>query len=182
MCLPRQEIFVFINRNFGLSPCACGQPARYAGRRGKVFESVLGPLTLARAYYHCERCDAGFCPRDRALGLERESLSPGVLRMVGQVGAMVSFEEGHELLRELAGVDVATKHVERAAEDLGREIAEDEQHVIEPPAAHEPLASTLYWGWMARGCQCARRSWWTGARQQSDPAELRGVARAVLRL
>jgi len=126
--------------------CACGQPARYAGRRAKTFASVLGPLTLERAYYHCAACDAGFCPRDRALGLVDTSLSPGVLRMVGLVGAMVSFEEGHELLRELAGVDVATKHVERAAEDLGREIAEDEQHVVESPVANEPLAPTLYLG------------------------------------
>ena len=129
-----------------IASCACGQPARYAGRREKTFESVLGPLRLARAYYHCARCDAGFCPRDRALGLEGESLSPGVLRMVGRVGAMVSFEEGHELLHELAGVHVPTKHVERAAEALGRAIAEDEQHVVEPPAANEPLAATLYLG------------------------------------
>src|SRR3989337_2730045 len=75
-----------------------------------------------------------------------ESLSPGVLRMVGRVGAMVSFEEGHALLRELAGVDVATTHVERAAEDLGREIAADEQRVVEPPVPTEPLAPTLYLG------------------------------------
>ena len=27
-------------------PCACGQSARYAGRHGKNFESVLGPLRL----------------------------------------------------------------------------------------------------------------------------------------
>ena len=80
---------------------------------------MLGPLTLSRAYYHCAVCETGFCPRDRALGLQGESLTPGVLRMVGQVGAMVSFEEGHELLTELAGVDVPTKHVERAAEALG---------------------------------------------------------------
>ena len=99
-------------------PCACGESARYAGRHGKDFESVLGPLRLERAYYHCELCEAGFCPRDRALGLEGGSLSPGVLRMTGLVGAMVSFEEGHELLHELAGVDVPTKHVERAAEAL----------------------------------------------------------------
>ena len=125
-------------------PCACGQPARYAGRRAKTYESVLGPLRLERAYYHCERSDAGFCPRDRALGLEGESLSPGVRRMVGRVGAMVSFAEGHELLRELAGVDVATTHVERAAEDLGREVAEGERHVVEPPVTSAPLAPTLY--------------------------------------
>ena len=129
-----------------MSPCACGQLARYAGRRGKAFESVLGPLRLERAYYHCELCEAGFCPRDLELGLEGGSLSPGVLRMVGRVGAMVSFEEGHELLRELAGVDVPTKHVERAAEALGREIAEDEKQVVEPPWASEPLAPTLYLG------------------------------------
>jgi len=127
-------------------PCVCGQQARYAGRRSKNFESVLGDLRLERAYYHCELCEAGFCPRDRELGLEGGSLSPGVLRMVGRVGAMVSFEEGHELLQELAGVKVPTKHVERAAEALGREIAEDEKQVVEPPGANEPLAPTLYLG------------------------------------
>jgi hypothetical protein len=31
------------------APCACGLPARYAGRHDKSFESVLGPLTLSRA-------------------------------------------------------------------------------------------------------------------------------------
>jgi len=59
---------------------------------------------------------------------------------------MVSFEEGHELLSELAGVQVPTKHVERAAEALGREIAQDEQRVVEAPAAEELLAPTLYLG------------------------------------
>lgn len=126
--------------------CACGQPARYAGRRCKTFESVLGPLTLARAYYHCAACETGFAPRDAALGLAGGSLSPGVRRMVGLVGAMVSFAEGHALLRELAGVDVATKHVERAAEALGREIAADEQHVVESPAAEDTVAPTVYLG------------------------------------
>ena len=59
---------------------------------------------------------------------------------------MVSFEEGHELLAELAGVEVPTKHVERAAEALGREVAEDERRVVEPPATGEPVAPRLYLG------------------------------------
>ena len=127
-------------------PCACRGIARYAGRRRKTFESVLGLLTLERAYYHCAACGAGFYPRDRALGLEGGMLSPGVLRMVGMVGAMVSFEEGHELLRELAGVEVSTKHVERAAESLGREAAQDERRVVVPPPANDRIAATLYLG------------------------------------
>jgi hypothetical protein len=124
--------------------CPCGELAQYAGRRDKTIESALGRLTLSRAYYYCYRCEAGFCPRDRALGVVDDSLSPGVLRMVGRVGAMVSFEEGHELLEELAGVEVSVKHVERAAEALGREIAEDERAVVEAP--DETMVSTLYVG------------------------------------
>ncbi len=126
--------------------CACGQPAHYAGRRAKTFTSVLGPLTLERAYYHCGSCQAGFCPRDRALGLENTSLSPAVTRMVGLVGATVSFDEGHELLHELGGVDVSTKDVERGAEALGREIADDERRVVQSPPTDEPTAPTLYLG------------------------------------
>ena len=47
-------------------PCPCGGFAQYHGRHEKTFESALGPLRLERAYYHCERCQSGFCPRDRA--------------------------------------------------------------------------------------------------------------------
>ena len=86
--------------------CPCGQLARYAGRREKTFTSALGPLKLERAYYHCSACSRGFCPRDQQLGLEDTSLSPAVTRMVAAVGAMVSFEEGGQLLQDLAGVPV----------------------------------------------------------------------------
>ncbi|MEK7074717.1 MAG: ISKra4 family transposase, partial [Patescibacteria group bacterium] len=125
-------------------PCACGRRARYAGRRAKGFQTVLGLVTLERAYYHCGACGQGFCPRDRALGLTASMLSPGVTRMVGQVAARVSFAEGSDLLAELAGLRVDAKHVERAAEALGREVAEDERGVVVPPPA--PSAPTLYLG------------------------------------
>src|SRR6266536_439288 len=72
-------------------PCSCGRPAQYHGRHSKTFESVLGPLHLERAYYHCTSCESGFCPRDRHLRLEIFSLSPGVLRMTGSAAARVSF-------------------------------------------------------------------------------------------
>ncbi|MBI4841887.1 MAG: ISKra4 family transposase [candidate division NC10 bacterium] len=123
--------------------CRCGKPARYAGRRAKTFQSALGELTLERAYYHCEACQAGFCPRDRALGVQGSSLSPAVTRMVGRVGAMVSFVEGSELMQELAAVPVDPKQVERTAEALGREIAEDERRLVEP---EPPAAPTMYLG------------------------------------
>jgi len=124
-------------------PCSCDQLARYAGRRAKTLETVLGPITLSRAYYHCPTCQRGFCPRDQALGVEETSLSPAVTRMVGSVAAMVSFAESSTLLEELAGVPVNPKHVERTAEALGGEIAADERQVIEPSP---PAAPTMYLG------------------------------------
>jgi len=124
-------------------PCPCGQAARYAGRRPKTITSVLGELTLERAYYHCAACARGFCPRDRALGLAATALSPAVTRMVGLTAALVSFAESHELMRELAGVAVTSKHVERRAEALGREISADERTVVEPARSAAP---TMYLG------------------------------------
>ena len=127
-------------------PCPdCGGPSRYAGRHAKTFTTALGPLPLTRAYYHCAACAQGFCPRDRALGLDGGSLSPAVTRMVGTAAALVSFAEGSALLGALAGLRVPTKQVERTAETLGQTIAADErQHVVPAPAAE--LAPTLYLG------------------------------------
>jgi len=125
--------------------CGCGQQARYAGRRVKQVQSVLGPLRLERAYYHCSSCGHGFCPRDGHLGIENTALSPALTRMIGTVGAMVSFQEGSELLTELAGVTVDAKQVERTAEALGEEITEDERRHPEPIDSL-PLPQTLYLG------------------------------------
>jgi hypothetical protein len=137
--------------------CSCGQQARYAGRLKKTFESAVGPVTLERAYYCCSSCHTGFCPRDAALGLEGQSLSPAVLRMVGLVAARVSFEESEILLQELAGVRVEAKHVERAAEALGAAVAQDEQQVVEEPADSTTLPSTLYLGMDGTGVPMRRR-------------------------
>lgn len=124
-------------------PCPCGGSARYHGRHEKTFESVLGPLHLQRAYYYCEQCESGFCPRDQALELESFSLTPGVLRMTASAAALLSFAESSGLLQELAGLEVSAKQVERAAETLGAEIAADEQKQIEKIGE---VAPTMYLG------------------------------------
>jgi len=79
------------------NPALAGKP-HYVDRRDKTFASVLGDLTLKRAYYHCAACKKGFCPRHRALGMDDASVSPGVLRMLGSVAAEVSFDTSSGLL------------------------------------------------------------------------------------
>ena len=125
------------------APCDCGGQARYAGRRPKTFTTALGELTLQRAWYHCAACNVGFAPRDRALGLGSGGLSPAVMRMVGVTAARVSFAESSALLRELAGLRIDPKQVERQAEALGCAVAADEHSTVEPDAVP---AATLYLG------------------------------------
>ena len=123
--------------------CGCGARARYVDRREKTFTTVFGPMTLERAWYHCAGCDHGFGARDRALGFPGGSLSPAVRRMVGIAAAETSFGHASVLLRELAGLEVGAKQVERHGEALGRDIARDEREVVEP---EPPAAATLYVG------------------------------------
>ena len=63
--------------------------------------------------------------------------------MTASAAALVSFEESSGLLRELAGVEVSTKQVERAAEALGAEIAVDERQHVERMGE---MAPTMYLG------------------------------------
>ena len=122
----------------------CRQSAHYAGRRAKTFETILGALTLERAYYHCADCGKGWFPRDRALGMARIDLFPGVTRMTGAAAAQVSFAQASGLLAELGGVRVGTKHVQRSAEALGRQLATVERQA--PLAPVPPPAPTMYLG------------------------------------
>ena len=63
--------------------------------------------------------------------------------MVGSSAALVSFRESHNLLDELAGLQIQTKHIERVAEDLGKAIAQDEYTRVEQPSA---ARETMYLG------------------------------------
>lgn len=148
-------------------PCACGGQARYGGRRPKSFMTVLGELRLLRAYYHCETCNRGFFPRDRALGMDESSLSPSLTRMMGLAAAMVSFEEAAVLLEQLAGVRGNAKQVERTAEALGREIAQDERAHVEPFCGHD-IAPTLYLGVDGTGVPVRRSELVDRQGKQSD--------------
>ena len=70
-------------------PCACGGQASFEGYRAKQAQTVVGWISVRRAYYGCVPCGTGHCPLDAALGLERDSLSPGVRRLTGQLGALL---------------------------------------------------------------------------------------------
>ena len=140
-------------------PCRRGNKAHFVESRQKTFITALGEMKLSRIYYHCESCKSGFYPRDRSLNLEHTSLFPAIRRIIGIAVARVSFAETGELLWKFAAVGVDTKQVERSAESLGRQIAQDEQCNVEVEPSD---ASTLYLGMDGTGipvrkCESAGR-------------------------
>ena len=56
--------------------CGQGHQAEFVSYRDKVIDTVLGPVTLTRAWYHCAACGHGLAPRDSELGVAGVSLSP----------------------------------------------------------------------------------------------------------
>jgi hypothetical protein len=104
-------------------PCGQGHEAEFIAYRDKVIDTVLGPVTISRAWYHCEACRQGLAPRDAGLGVTGETMSPGLAAMNDRAAASVPFAEAAGLLEELAGVRLAVKRVERAAEASGTAVA-----------------------------------------------------------
>jgi hypothetical protein len=99
--------------------CGAGHQAGYAGSRAKTVATVLGPVQVRRAWYHCAECGHGFAPRDAQLGVAGASLSPGLAEMIARAGAEVPFGKAAALLADLAGVCVNARAVERSAEASG---------------------------------------------------------------
>lgn len=87
--------------------------------RDKTLLTVLGLITVRRAYYYDRKHRQGYCPKDHALDIAGTSYSSGVRRMIGKVGAYRPFGLGHEDLYELAGIRVNAKEVERVSQSVG---------------------------------------------------------------
>ena len=99
--------------------CGQGHEAEFIAYRDKIIDTVLGPVTLTRAWYHCADCGHGFAPRDSELGVAGVSLSPGLAAMNDQAAATGPFAGAARLLADLAGVRLTAKRVERPAEASG---------------------------------------------------------------
>jgi hypothetical protein len=99
--------------------CGAGHQAEFVSYRAKTIDTVLGPVDVRRAYYHCGQCGHGIVPRDAELGVGRASMSPGLRAMTARAAAAVPFAKAGRLLAELAGLSLTTKRIERSAEAGG---------------------------------------------------------------
>jgi hypothetical protein len=132
-------------------PCGNGHEATFAGYRDKSFDTVLGLVTVTRAWYHCTECGHGLAPRDAELGVAWQSMSPGLAAMNDIAAAAGPFAGAALLLEEIGGVRLTAKRVERAAEASGAAVAQAGRERARLTAARKlvplppsPLPDKLY--------------------------------------
>ena len=111
--------------------CGKGHWAAFVSYRPRGLDTVVGPVRLRRAWYHCPGCGHGLAPRDAELGISGSSLSPGLRAMVARVGSSEPFAQGRRDLAELAGLDLSAKRVERSAEADGELVRVSVEHEAE---------------------------------------------------
>jgi hypothetical protein len=103
--------------------CGAGHQAELGGYRDKTVDTVLGPVAIRRAWYHCGQCHHGLAPRDRQLGVAGQGMSPGLRKMTARAAAAVPFAAAAKLISELAGITLTGKRAGRHAEADGNAAA-----------------------------------------------------------
>jgi hypothetical protein len=103
--------------------CGAGHQAEFVSYRDKTVDTVLGPVTVSRAWYHCAACGHGLAPRDGELGTAGQTMSPGLAKMSARAAEAVPFTPGAGLVGELAGITLTGKRLGRHAEADGRAAA-----------------------------------------------------------
>jgi hypothetical protein len=71
------------------------------------------------------------------LDVEKTGFSPGLRRMMAMTGAELCFDKARNMIRNLAGIEVTDKDVERIAEAIGADIARKEEQDMASAMADE---------------------------------------------
>lgn len=107
--------------------------------------TLLGELSVERAYYHGRHGHRGHCPRDAQLGLGTAELTPGAEQVCALAGVLGSFAAAaQKVLPRLAGLRLAESTIERATERAGQRVgdrrAAGEGFGLPPPGDWQPDA------------------------------------------
>ena len=107
--------------------CSCGGFFHDKKRVPKTLRTSLGDIRLSRTYQRCSDCGAWRMPVDIVLDVVKTGFSPSLRRMMAKTGSMICFDKTRDLIKDLAGIQVTDKEVERVAERIGADIQAKEQ-------------------------------------------------------
>lgn len=111
--------------------CNCGGYMRFVGNRSKDIHTIVGWITIKRAYYHCPQCGQGCFPYDRSGGLGSEALSVGLAKACCLLAVDDSFQQSSTKIKELFGEDVSAKTIERVVHQVGTVVLQQQKQELD---------------------------------------------------
>jgi hypothetical protein len=120
--------------------CSCNQ--KFVGYRPRTLATLLGQVTIRRAYYHCGHCGTSCCPYDVQVGLGTGQQSIGLAKAATLAAALEPFVPAAVVLAELTGQRLGDRTVHRTARQVGRAAAEREGQEALVRAAWGTLQAT----------------------------------------
>ena len=115
-----QQLVQSVEEELSQAPTQTGEK-RHADRPRGV-ETIFGSIELKRDYFYCPKAKQGRCPLDEALGLIDGS-SPGLVRLVSRAAAREGFEAASDDLKQLAGIHIDGRQIQRLVAYSGPKIA-----------------------------------------------------------
>jgi hypothetical protein len=120
---------------------ACGHAQRQVGQRPKQVLTLLGKITLQRAYYQCldtpqepecdgeSACRHGEAPADALWGIQERRTSAGVQQAVSYLGALLPVAEAATAFSRLFPLQMSARQALYLMQPVGEALAaaEDEQ-------------------------------------------------------
>lgn len=107
----------------------CGKDQKFVGHRPRVLATLLGQVTIKRAYYHCGGCGASCCPYDYSAGLGANHESVGLSKAASLLAAMDPFIPAATVLYELTGQRPGDRTLHRVARHVGAVASEQERQL-----------------------------------------------------
>lgn len=111
--------------------CKCGGCMRFVQHRSRDIHTLMGWITVKRAYYHCPDCGQVTVPYDKESGLGPEKVSPALANGCCLIAVDDSFQQVSRKVRQLFGQSVSDDTIERLVHVAGEIALQQNKHRFE---------------------------------------------------
>ena len=103
---------------------------RYNGLLEKNYITILGNITLKRAYYYSKEKNTGFYPIENKYSFLKDMCFPEVKDLICYGSCEEPYEKTKELLNRFSKINVSTSEIQKITKEIGRKLVKNEENAI----------------------------------------------------
>src|SRR5437588_7667565 len=118
---------------------ACGHEQRLVGIRPKQLHTLMGKVTIGRAYYQCmlqeeepsAQCSHGQAPWDAVWGQPTGRTSPGVQKLLGKLVSRLTLCEAVDTFTSILPLPMSERQALNLIQPIGEALREQEEEQVQ---------------------------------------------------